>query len=43
MLLRINTVLYLSFAMFVLLDLVARRWRSQCLSVIRWMRRPEKT
>ena len=35
MLLRINTLLYLSFAMFVLFDLVARRWRSQCLGVIR--------
>jgi alpha-1,6-mannosyltransferase len=42
MLLRINTLLYLSFAMFVFFDLVARRWRGQRFSVIGWTRRPEK-
>jgi hypothetical protein len=42
-LLRVNTLLYLSFAMFVLFDLVARRWRGERFGVIRWMRRPEKT
>jgi hypothetical protein len=42
MLLRINTLLYLSFAMFVLFDLAARRWRGERFGVIRWMRRFEK-
>ena len=43
MLLRINTALYLSFAMFVLLDLVARRWRGQRFGVIPWDTTPRET
>jgi hypothetical protein len=35
MLMRINTLLYLPFALFVLLDVVARRWRGQLYGVIR--------
>jgi alpha-1,6-mannosyltransferase len=41
-LLRINTQLYLSFAMFVILDLMVRRWRGKRFGVIPWRRRSEK-
>jgi hypothetical protein len=43
MLLRINTLLYLSFAMFVILDLAARRWRGQRFGVIPWDTTPRET
>jgi hypothetical protein len=42
-LLRINTLLYLSFAMFVILDLVARRWRGQRFGVIPCDATPRET
>jgi hypothetical protein len=42
-LLRINTLLYLSFAMFVILDLVARRWRGQRFGVISCDATPRET
>jgi alpha-1,6-mannosyltransferase len=42
MLLRIDSLLYLPFVTFVLLDVVARRWRGKRVVLIGWMRRPEK-
>ena len=42
MLLRINTLLYCSFVMFVLFDLVARGRYGRRFGVIRWMRGPAK-